>query len=503
MSSFEKNADDFQKILKDYSYTPDPTYNEADTRAKIIDRLLHDALGWPEKGTYVRREEHIHKGYIDYKLNVKHTHIIIEAKRVGKCFALPKSFSFQKQLSVKNLLHKQTDLLLMYDQVVRYAHESGIVYCILTNGTQWLIFPGVRTDNIHIRNSRVIVFNGFESIKNNFLDFWNYLSFESSREGSPLRELIKPLYLIEPSYKFTTEEKTHVPFERNVLSPVLNSILPKYFGDLYGDPSRTSMLRECYVYDDPIETMVNKLGLSAGDEEPSNSIKKIGPIVHFYSLPKVSDKILELLGTFLKSEKNLYLQVLVGRVGIGKTTFIQYFIEKYSKLLKNENYTICLDMHDTNEQTDLDKFFVESMWEMFKKHPKYKLLMSNRSLFEIFSDEIDTISNGLLLPIKDKDPEMYTKEIFKYLSTQISDRSFFLKKLVEYINTKTDSRFIIIFDNVDQIPSFEFQQKVIRFAHSKGRDFRCFLMSRRNPCPQGMVRVQRLCHLNSSLLPQS
>jgi len=29
------------------------------------------------------------------------------------------------------------------------------------------------------------------------------------------------------------------------------------------------------------------------------------------------------------------------------------------------------------------------------------------------------------------------------------------------------------------------------------------LMRSRNPCPLGMVRVQRLCHLNSSLLPQS
>ena len=477
MTTYELNAEAFERIIKDFGFDPDPSYNEADTRVKVIDRILCESLGWPEMGPYIKREEYVHKGYIDYILQVRGIHLIIEAKRIGKSFKIPKTFSYQKQLSVKNLLNKQSDLQLIYDQVTKYAHQCGIIFCGITNGTQWLIFPGVRTDNIHIRHSRVIVFNGLESIKKNFLDFWSLLSFESVGEGSLRRELIEPMSPIEKSFSFATEERVFMPFDRNNLSPVMNSILSKYFGDLYGDPSKTKMLlKECYVYDEPIGETIKDLNLIAGDEMPSKSINTKGPVLHFYSLPKVADKIKNIIDSFLQDEANLVLQILVGRVGIGKTTFLHYFLDSHARDLKEDNFTLLLDMRDTSEHMDINQFFIDALWEMFREHPQYDYLMSHSTLQEIYADDIKTMSDGALSPIQKRDPDAFTDEISKFLQRKIEDRAHFLKKLVSYINTQTSTRFILIFDNVDQIPHFELQQKIIRFAYSKGREFKAFLI---------------------------
>lgn len=41
-------------------------FNEADTRAKIIDFMLRDCLGWDEKN--IKREDSVESGRTDYQL---------------------------------------------------------------------------------------------------------------------------------------------------------------------------------------------------------------------------------------------------------------------------------------------------------------------------------------------------------------------------------------------------------------------------------------------------
>ena len=43
-----------------------PTISQADTRAKLIDPILKDVLGWSEND--ITKEEHVKSGFIDYKL---------------------------------------------------------------------------------------------------------------------------------------------------------------------------------------------------------------------------------------------------------------------------------------------------------------------------------------------------------------------------------------------------------------------------------------------------
>ncbi|HEV3304451.1 MAG TPA: hypothetical protein VG055_32675 [Planctomycetaceae bacterium] len=66
-----------------------PKLNEADTRDRIIDRVLHDVLYWPRSS--VTLESFIKPGYSDYVLLGRHNgHLLfIKAKKTGVYFTLP------------------------------------------------------------------------------------------------------------------------------------------------------------------------------------------------------------------------------------------------------------------------------------------------------------------------------------------------------------------------------------------------------------------------------
>jgi len=468
MNSYEENASAFDKIYLEIDKNFDPTFSEADTRIKIIDRILGESLGWAEKD--IRREPHVHEGYIDYVLQSSDKFLIIEAKRVDKTFCLSAAFTFEKHLSVKNLLEKQADLKLMYDQVTKYALESGIQFCLLTNGTQWIIFPGVRTDHIHIRNSKVIVFNGLGNIKSHFLDFWRLLSFDSVGKGELSKILLDQILPIEPSFIFNSEGRVNVPFDRNPLSACLIDVLPKYFGDLYGDPTKTEMLKECFVNDNPVQESIVESDLKAHDETPSTTISS-EPIRHFYSLPQASQHLEAVINSFLSNNRDKFVQVLLGRVGIGKTTFLANFFDLQKIELSEKQFILRLDFQNISDSTDLESFFVEHLWEMITKHPRFSALMTPDSIRKIFKDDIRAFSAGpVSLLSKSEDREV---EVIKHISNLYSDRHFFLKKIASFLYKENFARFILVFDNVDQL-DLELQEKVIRFAYAKTIDYHAF-----------------------------
>ena len=367
MSEYESAAEAFRRLVDDFGPEPNPSFSESDTRAKIIDAILNNVLGWPETDDRVRREEHVHHGYLDYHLRSATRGLVLEAKKSGRRFTLPTGLTFGKSVSVKNLLQMEDELEKMYNQVVGYSHERGVQFCALSNGTQWLVFPGVRTDQIRIRQSRVAVFNGFADIQNNFVQFWNLLSMKGVDGGSLEESLVPPLHGIEPTYVFNAEGRSNIPFDRNPLSLVLEDLLPKYFGDLHGDPEATEMLRQCFVSDSPITQTMVEVGQEVSDESPSKSLRAVSPMIHLYSLPKVAEKLNAQLASFLREGRAKHLQVMVGRVGIGKTTFLSHFFSVQRKELMSDHFVLMIDYREVTGETDLNRHFTDSIWDSLFK----------------------------------------------------------------------------------------------------------------------------------------
>jgi hypothetical protein len=119
-----------RKIIDDFKVFCDGkgAISEADTRAKVITRVLTQVCLWPE--TEIIREETTDAGRLDYRLLVfGKPHIVVEAKRSDIAFTLPVGGERPSyQLDGALMTDAETKKAIL--QVRNYCDEEGVRYAI-------------------------------------------------------------------------------------------------------------------------------------------------------------------------------------------------------------------------------------------------------------------------------------------------------------------------------------------------------------------------------------
>lgn len=87
MKSSEECYRAFLQLKADLPSYPLESQTEADTRARLIDRMLGGVLDWPND--QINREENAHPGFMDYVLILNRRVAVLEAKKSGETFHLP------------------------------------------------------------------------------------------------------------------------------------------------------------------------------------------------------------------------------------------------------------------------------------------------------------------------------------------------------------------------------------------------------------------------------
>jgi len=168
LKALEQIYSDFASFCKDRGKV-----SEADTRAKIIDRILADVLYWPEADLI--REENVNEGFIDYLLKAKQKNfLVLEAKKVGSSFELPVSSEKTKKLKISGIIRKNKPLYDAVLQAQSYAIKTGAKYAVVTNGYSWVVFIP-KLDGMPWEDGDALVFPTAKFIKENFIQFWNAL----------------------------------------------------------------------------------------------------------------------------------------------------------------------------------------------------------------------------------------------------------------------------------------------------------------------------------------
>src|SRR5437763_947626 len=99
----------------------DPEQSEADTRAKLIDPIFINVLGWRE--TDIKREEPAADGFADYSFGSEFKWFHVEAKRTVPRFQLhTRSKSRKLKLSGPHLLGNKA-MRPIIEQGARYAPD--------------------------------------------------------------------------------------------------------------------------------------------------------------------------------------------------------------------------------------------------------------------------------------------------------------------------------------------------------------------------------------------
>jgi hypothetical protein len=96
--------------------------NEAETRLTIIDRMLHEVLGW--RYGQIKPEERLEAdgtGYIDYVIRNGDYTIVVEAKRYGKSFPSPTK---RKKLRLFGSALGTREIAEAINQAIGYARDK-------------------------------------------------------------------------------------------------------------------------------------------------------------------------------------------------------------------------------------------------------------------------------------------------------------------------------------------------------------------------------------------
>ena len=171
---------------------------EADTRFKIIDRVLTESLGWPRED--IGTEEDTGLGKLDYKLTVDHAaRLVVEAKREAIDFELDHRQSGQAYKLNGSAFEKAA--VDAVRQAIGYCAFKNAELACATNGSAWIVFRANRLgDGKDTMDGKGFVFASLADVKANFALFHDLLSYEAVRdlkfrgffqqvEGMPIRDL--------------------------------------------------------------------------------------------------------------------------------------------------------------------------------------------------------------------------------------------------------------------------------------------------------------------------
>jgi predicted type IV restriction endonuclease len=165
--------------------------NEADTRHQIIDRILHEVLGWPQES--VSCEKSVSTGYLDYCLRdrAQRTVLVIEAKREGESFSLPlKITKYPDKIQRVRLrtLVTNAEIKAAVTQAVGYCPQVGCEYACVTNGHSFIIFRSFIRGKDYL-DADALVIPSVEFFSKSFTEAINLLGYDSITKDRSLASI--------------------------------------------------------------------------------------------------------------------------------------------------------------------------------------------------------------------------------------------------------------------------------------------------------------------------
>lgn len=305
----EQCRDEFQRHLPIIRSAVDT--NEATTRLRAIDTTLFDVLGWDkldvDTETYCRAE-----GFADYACRDGTTFsLIIEAKRAGKTFVIPDVSFGNTPVGLTLIADECPEADAALRQAVGYAASLGARYVAITNGHQWLLTL-TYIPNQALTERSVYIFESLDAIAARFRDFCNVFSPVAIRSNRPANALIESRKAPAPAKLSQRIPLYPEPATRNTLSNELSVVVGTVVGEVKHAEEDPVFLAKCYVPPEAsASSMTQAVELIGQRQSTDNQIhnQAIDP----NDLP-------DLLQHYVP-EKPV---VVLGKVGHGKSTFLQY-----------------------------------------------------------------------------------------------------------------------------------------------------------------------------------
>lgn len=452
--SFQECERNLHKLATWFMNSGTHTRNEATTRLQIINRLLTECLGWDLDDC--KAEERLEKTYIDYSLYCPECLLIVEAKKEGTYFELPVgTASLNHEISY---FFKHTkDVGDAIQQAQGYCQERGTPYGIVCNGHQIVAFIGSRNDGRPPIEGQALVFDSFDTMEKNFLKLWQNLSKDgvnNKRLSLELRDTISA----PPPDKLSTYVTGYPGFkQRNSLQTDLQILADLFIEDLARiseEGDEKDFLKECYCKSGALSqyALISKDLLRIRYSGLFQTITE-GPTLSDATTKKGLNP--ELVAQSLSRRPIL----LIGDVGVGKTTFIKNLYQVDAEDTFRDAIALYIDFgSEPTLEKDIELFVSESIEHQLAE--KYNINIRERNfMFGVLHRDIEHFEAGPYADIKDTLPDLFRSKRLEFIEEKTKNKDEYLKKCLNHIQKGHKKQIVIFLDNVDQRQE-ELQEKV-------------------------------------------
>ena len=424
--------------------------NEAETRHKIIDFVLHDYLSWPKNCVSV--EEYIAPGFADYVLKKSDgSHLLfIEAKREGIFFELPiahDALQLSCYITIAKLL-TDPNIKSAMSQVRTYCLETGCEYACITNGHEWVFFKTFEKGKKWDSQSAFVI-RGLQFFKTEYIKARNTFSFIAITENASLVSALSTTLPKDRSVYYPRERINSYshPIKSNWLATKLRPVVNYYFGVI--SDADTDFMERCYVSQREYQDTTNGMRSLIHDS--------ISPYFESYGIQQLDDtgKGGRLGGRLTKNLKNNIkgeVLILFGGKGAGKSTFTKRLLHHNPPRWLLENAQSCIvDLLDIPEDTVVIR---DTTWaRLVKTLDSKKLLDAARDdlIDGLFSDRFAVAAKQDLAGLA-PESEAYNAQLNRLVSQWKADRGYCAQRLTQH--WKIENRgVIVVIDNTDQYTS--------------------------------------------------
>ena len=420
--------------------------NEAETRLHLIDDLLMSALGWPKSA--VHPEIAADEGWIDYALGAPATRLVIEAKREGITFELPAGTRTGVH-SIASLTDGRAGRPLRdaMIQVSRYAAANGVAQAGVTNGHQLILFIAVRTDSVKPLDGKALVFPSLADMFSEFRLLWDNTSppgVESRRLHATLRSGVsappEPLSMHLNDYP-GVQRRNDLQSGLEVLGELflvdvarLDELREEFLTDCYASSGALSQYAE--VSKQILQTRYSLLHTEASGitNRPAQGKRGLTP---------------ELTQDMLAAAASRRPIVLLGDVGVGKTTFIQRLVHVDAKELFSDAINIYIDFGTSTTLGRLDEFVVRESINQLRENCQIDIEEAD-FVEAVHNSALNRFDKGVVGRLKEVDPTAYQRARIGFLQERVSDRAEHLSLSLEHLHATARRQVVIFLDNIDQ-----------------------------------------------------
>jgi hypothetical protein len=452
-------SDDRYKVLSDFrddidKYTSSGL-SESDTRAKFVDLVLRDVLGWDEEA--IRRERTFwsdsNRAAIDYEVGVPKPIFLVEAKRLLSKFELPDETG-RSLYKLNGTISSCPVVWQAITQARAYCDEQGIPFALVTNGSDYIFFRAICLGRPW-REGFAFVTSLDSLLQKHFKHFHSALCAETGNV-SGMDSLLRASPLVISGIRIADSFAA----QAGRLSNRLSDLLTNTFGAVLRDqpePTR-EFLEQCYSSDPSVNFYAKSLRGLLKDPTPmfSTEVAVIKP-------GHRKDPFGKALSALMDSQGIRPPVVVIGGKGFGKTTFLQWFL-KASSFHKEIQKQIVLWVDFRPAGYAASSVDDEVRRNLIRQLENSSALSLNTfgGLQQVFHDRISIEKNRFLAPYAD-DPKEIDKKIVELIQQWQQDTQGYLLALIRYAVSHCNKQVFIVLDNSDH-KSSEFQFAVYNVA---------------------------------------